>query len=48
MGVIRKIPVSFLYTLHYIVTESIKKPTTIKIALLTFAVKDTTLRINKH
>lgn len=39
MGVIRKILVSFIYK-HYIVTESIKKPTIIKIALLTFAIRE--------
>lgn len=39
MGVIRKFFVSFLYK-HYFVTESIKKPTTIKIALLAFAVRE--------
>lgn len=38
MGMIRKILV-FLYK-HYIVTKSIKKPTTIKIALFAFAVTE--------
>lgn len=39
MCVIRRILVSFLHK-HYIFIESIKKPTTIKITLLGFAVRD--------
>lgn len=38
MGVIRKIRVSFLYK-HYIIAKSIKKPATIKIALLAIALR---------
>lgn len=39
MGDIRKILVSFLYK-HYIVTESIKKQTTIRMMLLAIIVRE--------